>query len=103
MRPGQKILATSTIQVGDTIVPFSSSVEIRLKKTAVLTYTENGKQSISQHKYARATAVDITGRTEFLPVEPTPNNDGKVLIESKKDPARKDGDGNMVATKYLEA
>lgn len=101
LRPRQKILATSTIQVGDATVPFSSSVEIRVQNTAVLRYPENGKLSITQHKFAKATAVEITGLTDFHPVEPIPNDDGKVPIEPEK--ARKEGDGNLVATNNLEA
>lgn len=69
----------------------------------MLRYRESGKLSFTQHKYAKAIAVDITGRTNFHSVEPTPNDDGKAPIESEKDPARNDGDGNQVSTNNLEA
>lgn len=65
-------------------------------------YIDNVKLSISQHKYARAIVIDITDYVEFHPVEPTPNDDRKVLIKPEKDPVRKNGHGNLVATKYLE-
>lgn len=103
LKPGQKILATSIIQVGDANVRFSSLVVIRLNTNAVLSYQESAILRITQHKYPKGTWVDITSRTDFHSAEPFLNDDGKVPIEPEKDPARKDGDGKLVATKDLEA
>lgn len=103
LKPGQKILATSTIQVGAADVPFSSFVVIRLNNNASLSYQESGILRITQHKYATATYVDISGRTDFHLVEPFPNDDGKVPVEPQKDLARKDNDGKLVAIKDLKA
>lgn len=97
LKPGRKILATSTIQVGAADVSFKSNVTISLNNNASLSYPESGTLRITLYRYAKGSWVDITGK-DFHSVEPFPNDDGKVPIEPEKYPARKDGDGKLVAT-----
>ena len=103
LTPRQRILATSTLQVGTADVPFSSTVTIRLNNGAILSYQERGILRNVQHSFARASYVDLSGRGDFHSEEPFPNDDGKVPVVPGEDPAGKDDDGKLVATKDLEA
>lgn len=103
LTPGLSILAAATLQVGTADVPFSSTVTIRLINGAILTYQERGILRSVQHSFARATAVEISGRGIFNSEESFPSDDEEVPVVLGKDPAQKDDVGKLVATNDLEA
>lgn len=102
LKPGQTILATSTIQAGSADVPFSSIVIIRLDDDSIMSYQDSGILKITQHRFPSGTYVDLADRKDFHSSEPFPNDDGKVPVVPEKDPARKDDDGKLVATTDLK-